>query len=98
MKHYILTLEQAIKDKDPDTGEVLSVDEYMTSKSASDDENDAIKAWHTRCAELVNAIGKTSVYSECKLVNSLFGELRDDTFGAYFTPKPEPEPEPEPTE
>lgn len=94
MKNYILTLEQAIKSTDPDTGEVKEVDEYMTSKQTNDDDNQAIKAWHTRCAELANAIGKTSVYSECKLVNSLFGELRDDKFGSYFTEAPvAPEPE-----
>lgn len=76
----------------PDTGAVISVNEYMNSTKVSDDENNAIKAWHNRCAELVNAIGKSEVYSECKLVNSVFGEIRRDVFGAYFTdPTPEPE-------
>lgn len=96
MKNYILTLEQTIKSTDPDTGAVKEVNEYMTSKQTNDDDNQAIKAWHTRCAELVNAIGNTHTYAECKLVNSLFGELRDDKFGTYFAEAPvEPEPEPE---
>ena len=89
MKHYILTLEQAIKDKDPDTGEILSANEYMSVKPTDDSEEGAITKWHTRCAELANAIGKTSVYSECKLVNSVFGELRTDRFGSYFDSVPE---------
>ena len=90
MKHYILTLEQAIKDTDPDTGAVTSVNEYMNTTKVSDDEQEAIVAWHTRAAAMANAIGKTTVYSECKLVNSVFGEIRSDVFGAYFT---EPTPE-----
>ena len=90
MKHYIVTLEQAIKDTNPDTGAVISVNEYMTTKATDTDEAGSISKWHTRCAELSNAIGKTTVYSECKLMNSLFGELRSDRFGAYFT-NPEPE-------
>lgn len=94
MEHYLITVEQTIKTTDPETGEVTEVNEYMTSKKTDDDENKAIKAWHTRCAELVNAIGTTHTYAECKLVNSVFGELRDDKFGQYFTPSvPNPEPE-----
>ena len=89
MKNYILTLEQTIKSTDPDTGEVKEVDEYMTSKKTDDEEQKAVSKWHTRCAELSNAIGNTTVYAECKLVNSVFGVLRDDVFGQYYTAVPE---------
>lgn len=85
MELYIITLEQTIKSTDPETGEVTEINEYMTSTKKGSDENQAIKAWHTRCAELVNAIDNTHTYAECKLVNSMFGELRDDKFGQYFT-------------
>lgn len=76
MKYYVMTIEQ-IKGETEGT-----YNEYAGAKKYNDEQS-AMVYFYQRCSEVTNALGKTHVYMDIKIVNSLGGVTKKDQIGTY---------------
>lgn len=76
MKFYVLTIEQVKGEEEGTYNEYANVKKY-------NDEQSAMVYFYQRCSEVANSLGKTHVYMDIKIVNSLGGITKKDSLGAY---------------
>lgn len=94
MKFYLDTIEQ-IYNKEQEGTYI----EYG-NRTAKADETAALIEYYEKLKNVSNALGKTHVYLDARIINSVGGVLKHDSLGSYMsdTPAPEPEPTPDPEE
>lgn len=87
MKFYLDTIEQIFNKEQEGT-----YTEYG-NRIVKADENAALVAYYEKLMNVQNALGKTHVYLDARVINSVGGEIKHDTLGSYMTDEPTPETE-----
>lgn len=76
MQYYIETIEQIISDG--------ALAEYGGTEKVAD-ENTALNKYYTKLANVSADIGANHTFMKIRLVNSVGGEIKQDSVGSYET-------------
>lgn len=87
MKFYLDTIEQ-IHNQEQEGAYI----EYG-NRTVKANETAALIDYYDKLKNVSNALGKTHVYCDVRVINSVGGEIKHDTLGSYMTDEPTPETE-----